>query len=107
MNKAPLLAIAAAALFVAGASPALAGERDHASFSFGVILNDGYRGPPPRYYERERYVEREPCDDDYRYRRSYYGRPYYYAPRERVVIVERGRRHWHHDHWRHGRDWDD
>ena len=106
MKKAPLFAIATAAVLLAGAGPALAGDRDHVSFSFGVILNDGgHRGPPPGYYERERVIEREPCDDDYGYRPTYYGRPYGYGP-PRVVVVEREYRHGHrHRHW-HDRDWD-
>jgi hypothetical protein len=92
MKKA-FLVVAAAALFVA-ASPAFAG--DHSSLSFGVVVGDGgYRGPP-RYHA--------PCPDDYRYR-SYYGRPYGYGPRERVVIIDRGREHWRREHWRHYRDW--
>ena len=109
MKKAPLFAIAAAGLFLAGAGPALAHDRDdNVSFSFGIAVGDGGYRQPPRYYERERWVGREPCDDDYGYRRSYYGRPYYYQPRERVVIIDRDRERWHHRHWRHrDRDWDD
>jgi hypothetical protein len=101
MKKAPLFAIAALTTLFAAATPALA--HDGPSFSFGIMVGDGgYRGQP-RYYERDRYVEREPCPEDYRYR-SYYGRPHYYGPR--VVIIDRGREHWRREHWRHHRDWD-
>jgi hypothetical protein len=106
MIKAPLLVIAAAATLFAVATPALA--HDGPSFSFGIVVgdDDGYRRPPPRYYERERIIEHEPCDNDDRDRSGYYGRPYGYGPRERVVIIDRGREHWHHRHWYRDRDWD-
>lgn len=104
MKKAPLFAIAAAAFLFAGASPALAGSRDHVSFSFGVVVNDGY-------HHRGHYHDRH-CDHDRGYyHRSRYDHPYYYHPRERIVVIDRGhgydKHHTRHHHRRHhDRHWD-
>jgi len=112
MKKAPLFAIATAALLFASAAPAFAHDRDNVGFSFGIVVNDrgydrGYDRAPPRYYR-----DSDDCDRDGRsyYRRGYYERPYYYSPRERVVVIDRDRRGWERRHWHkrwHDRDWDD
>jgi hypothetical protein len=84
MKKTSLFAIAAAAVMLAGAAPALAHDRDN--FSFGIVVGDGGRydrGPSDwerarwrhERWERER-LERERAREEWRreqWRREHYG----------------------------------